>query len=597
MNRKRLALLALSLALLAALALPLVAQEWVEGSGPGEGGVIFLSLGPSDPATFNPIIGADATSSGIYDWLYPSIFTINWQTGLSEPNQPHGLATGWEFDETGTVVTITLRQDAFWSDGTQITAADYLWAAEAVRSGVTSSPRTGAFETLADGTPAGGKIVSIEAPDDFTVVVTLSEADCIAFEDINDIAVVPSHIFEELYGSDYALMDESPRDIPNVTFGPFGDLEFEAGVRVSLLADQGYPDTFLGYVSPSEQTNLIIPDNDIAVERFIAGELAVQAIPGRRQSEFKDNPDFQIYEFTRNGYVFVAMNNADPANPQPGIDADGNPIPQTPHPVLGDRLVRQAITRAVPVQDLIDGILDGNAVPVATHTIPTSWAHNPDLQYEYDLDAARALLTEAGWIDHDNDESTPRICQGCLYAREVDPDFEGSPLQLRFRQPSGDPQNELWAALFRESLAEIGIDLDAQEVDWSSVFLPELVGQTFDMAVLAWSLGLPIDPDVSWVFYPEVDTPGSGFNFVSYYNPELVELNDAARVVDGCDVQERRGLYQDIQQILFDDAPYFFLYVNNNLTAAQLDLVNWNPTPYSRSYSMDAWVLGVSPMR
>ncbi len=590
MNRhNKVILLGLCLALLSVMAFPLGAQEWVETDGPGEGGQIYLNLGDSDPASFNPIISSDATSSGVWTYLYPSLFTINPQTGATEPNQAGALATGWEYDETGTELTITLREDAFWSDGVQITANDFIYAVDAVRSGETSSPRTGIFETLADGTPGGGKIVSVEAPDDFTVVVTFSQADCIAFEDVNDITPVPSHLFEEEFGTDYASMDDNPRYLPAASFGPFMDLEFEPGVRVSYLPNQDYPDTHLGYVSPTEFAQLVIPDTNIATERFLAGELAILAVQGDRQSEFRDNPDFQTYEFTRNGYVFVALNNADPNNPQPGLDEEGNPIAQTPHPVLGDKLVRQAITQAVPVEDLIDGILDGNAVPVGTHTIPTSWAYTPDLQYTYDVDAARALLTEAGWVDHDDDESTPRICQGCLYAREVDESYEGTELTLRFRQPSGDPQNELWAVLFTDSLAEVGIALDAQEVDWSSVFLPELVGQTFDMMVLAWSFGLPVDPDIAGFFGAEIDVPGSGFNMVSYYNPEVLELNEQARTVEGCDLEARRELYEQIQEIIFEDTPYFFLYVNNSLSAAQLDLLNWNPTDFSRTYSIDAW--------
>ncbi len=585
----KIVLLTLCLGLLAMLALPLAAQEWVETDGPGEGGQIYLNLGDSDPATFNPLITNDANSSSIAAWLYPSLFSINPQTGETEAGQPGTIATGWEYDESGTVLTVTLREDAFWSDGTQITANDLVWAADAILSGETSSPLTSAFETLADGTPAGGKIISIEAVDDFTLQYTFSQQDCIAFESANDIPFVPAHVFEELYGGNYAAMDENPRELPTATFGPFKDLEFEAGVRVSYLPDQDFPDSYLGYVSPTEFAYLIIPNTDIGVERFVAGELAISGIPGERQAEFEDNPDFQSYRASRLGYVFVALNQADPSNPEPGIDEEGNPVPQTPHPVLGDKLVRQAITMAVPVQDLIDGILGGQAVPVGTSTIPASWAYTPDLQYEYNLDAARELLTEAGWVDDDNDESTPRICQDCLYAREVDADFEGTPLTLRFRQPSGDSQNQLWAALFTSSLADVGIELDAQEVDWSSVFLPELVGQTFDMMVLAWSFGLPVDPDIQDIFGPENDVPGAGFNMVSYYNPEVIALNDAARTVPGCDLDTRRELYQEMQTIIHEDTPYFFLYVNNLLTAAQPDLVNWNPTDFSRTYSIDAW--------
>lgn len=587
-NRNKFFLLSLCLALVSLVAAPIMAQEFEE-TGPGEGGTIYTSLGSSDPGTLNPLISADATSSDVWGWLYPSIFTVSSQTGESEPNLPHALATGWEYDDSGTVVTITLREDAFWSDGEQITSGDFIWAVNATRSGEIDSPRTGAFETLADGTPAGGKIIDVQAPDDFTVVVTFSQPDCVAFEDINDITPVPAHIFEALYGEDLSLMNGDSSFFPDVTFGPFGELELEAGVRASYLPSQDYPDSILGYVSPSEFAQLIIPDQDITVERFRAGELAITGIPGNYQAEFRGSSEFQTYESTRNGYVFVALNNADPSDPQPGVDADGNIIEQIPHPVLGDRLVRQAITQAVPVQDMIDGILDGYAIPVATHTIPTSWAYTPELQYVFDVAAAQALLTEAGWVDHDDDESTPRICEGCLYATAVDPDFEGSELTLNLYLSSGDSQNTLWSALFTDSLAQIGISLDVQEADWGTIIVPELLGQTFDMIILAWSFGLPVDPDVAAFFAPEVDVPDAGFNMVSYYNAEVMELNERARTLPGCDPEERRELYEQIQEIIYEDVPYFFLYVNETLTAAQLDLVNWNPTDFSRTYSLDAW--------
>ena len=129
-----------------------------------------------------------------------------------------------------------------------------------------------------------------------------------------------------------------------------------------------------------------------------------------------------------------------------------------------------------------------------------------------------------------------------------------------------------------------------EAIDWGSAFLPELVGQTFDMNMLGWSLGLPVDPDISAFYYPEVDVPGSGFNFGSYFNAELIELNDQARVVPGCDTSERAALYARVQEILFEDMSYFFMYVSESMTAVQPGTVNWNPTPFSRTYSTDAWV-------
>jgi peptide/nickel transport system substrate-binding protein len=582
----------LCLVVLGTLIFPAIAQD--EGLGPGEGGIIINGNTTDDPATFNPLLANDGSSLDIVQWLYPALFTINPQTGESEPNMPGGLAESWSYDDTGTVLTIKLRQDLAWNDGTPITAADYLYSVDAVRSGQIDNSYASAFATMADGTPAGGKIVSVEAPDPYTVVVTFSEADCVAFESVNDIAVVPSHVFQELYGTDYAKMADDPRAIPTVSFGPFKDIEFDPAQRVSLVADQSYPDTILGYVSPEEWVYLSVPDENVETERFIAGDITILAVPSTRQNDFRTDPalaNFQKYEFTGNGFTFFAMNTADPKNPQPGLDEKGNVIPQTPHPVLGDVLVRRAITQAVDMDAIIEGIRDGNGIKVATHTIPTSWVYNPDLQYKFDVEAAKALLDQAGWVDNDNDPSTPRVCQGCLYSREVDSSFEGSPLTIRLRVPEGGEIASQIGEFYKASLDEIGFDADFQAIDWGSAFLPELTGQTFDMALLSWSLGLPVDPDVTDFYTPAVDVPGAGFNFTSFYNEELNNILAEARVVPGCDPEKRKELYLRAQEILFNEAPYYYMYVSQSMTAVQPNLQNWHPTPYSRVYDTDAWVL------
>jgi peptide/nickel transport system substrate-binding protein len=568
---------------------PLSAQE---GLGPGEGGIIIEPNASSDPATFNPLYSSDTTSGRVSSFLYPSIIGIDYDTGLEAPNLPGSLATGWEFNEDGTQVTITLREDAFWNDGTPITSRDYMYAVNAIRSGQIDSPRVDMFATLADGTPSGGKIVDIQAPDDYTVVVTFSQPDCIAFSDINNATVVPAHVFDELYGDNYAAMLEDPRRIPTVSFGMFKDIEFAPGERVSLLADQSYPDTQLGYVSPEEYILLSVPNTTVAFERFLAGELTFVAVPSVRQNEMRERTDeFQIYEYSANGFSFFAFNLADPNNPQPGVDENGERIDQGMHPIFGDVRVRQAIAHGFDMDTLVEGILDGNATRVGTHTIPTSWVYNADLLYAFDRARAEELLNEAGWVDHDGDVATPRICQGCLYAQEVDPAYEGSPMQFDLLMGQGSETATQMGEFFDAQMGEMGIEVDFQSVDFSSVLLPALDGQTFDMAALAWSLGLPINPDVTSFYTLETDVPGSGFNFTSYYNEELTQLLEEARTVPGCDQAVRAELYSRVQEILFEEQPYLYLHVANTMFALQPNVENFEPKTFSRLWNMDAWTI------
>lgn len=578
----------LVVSLLGMLALNVVAQEEV---APGEGGVIFLS-DTSDPSVFNPLLGGDVTSSNIYSRLYPSLFGLDPFTGAYERGRRGSLATDWSFDETGTVLTVELREDAVWSDGEPITAQDWVWGVEALRSGLLDTPRsTQMWEVLDDGTEGSGSVVDVAAVDDYTLEITFAAPDC---ESIGDVwgYVLPSHIFEEDFGDDLAAMNDEPRYLPGVYWDVWRDPEFVPGDRVSLTANQEFPDTELGYVAPSDWVMLNLPDTDVAIERFRAGEITITGIPGAQQAEFEESPDFQTYRFNRQGYVFYAFNHANPDNPQAGLDEDGERIEQDPHPVLGDVMVRQALVQAVDMDAIIENNLGGNAVRVGIPSIPPSWDWNPDLLYPFDPAVAEEMLTEAGWV-YPEDGGEFRVCQGCAYA-EVDPEFEGTEMSIRLNASAGGSEDSVNMIEFiAESFRNVGVNAETNFIDWSSAFLPELQGQTFDMAILAWSLGLPLSPDNTDIFTIQNDVPGAGFNFGSYHNPEVDQMYRDARnpeLTNGCDLEARKAIYDEINETIFEDLPYMFMYSNLSMTAAQPWLQNWDPAPFSRTWNEDAWI-------
>jgi peptide/nickel transport system substrate-binding protein len=148
-------------------------------------------------------------------------------------------------------------------------------------------------------------------------------------------------------------------------------------------------------------------------------------------------------------------------------------------------------------------------------------------------------------------------------------------------------QGELFVSL----MADIGIEVDFQAVDFGSVVVPNLLGQTFDMAGLSWSLGLPVDPDVTAFYTPSRDIPGAGFNFVSFYNEEMNDLLLEARQVAGCDVEQRAEIYGRVQEILFEELPYLYLYVGNTMFALQNNVLGFDPLPFSRLWNLDSWAV------
>lgn len=596
---------------LSAAALPLFAQD---DPAAGQGGpVVFSNIG-DDPTTFIPMIAGDATSLEVTGLMYPTIIAGDPETFLETPNAPGGMAESWEYDETGTVLTLKLRQDLKWSDGTSIMADDYLWSYNAVKSGLTSSPRTGVLYQLDDGTVSGGSIFDVQKIDDYTLEITLgspeTDADgnwtgkvlpnCVALSDINDITPVPSKDFEAQFGTDYGAMDEDPYFFAS-TWGPFKDPYPEFGVQVSMIADQSYPDTTLGYVSPTSWILRQVDNNEIEYTRFLAGDFTYISIIPNKQNEIRDNPTYagRIIEYPANGYNYMGYNLGDPNNPVSGRDENGDAIPQGQHPIFADVKVRQALAHAVDVAAMIGtraedgkaatGILQGNGYIPVTHNHPgLSWV-DPQLEpYTYDLELAATMLDEAGWKDEDGDGV--RECHGCKYATEVDPAFEGKPMEFTLLTNAGNATRESYGETIKTQFAQIGVTVNFSAIEFGAL-LEAKDSQTYDAIIIAWGLGLPFDPDGTFAFGSGSDIPDSGFNSGSYYNQELEDLWKQAITVPGCAQEDRIDLYREAMKIIYDEQPYLFLYARNEMYVVQPNVDNWDPLAYNPTWNLDAWTV------
>lgn len=624
--------LALAIMLLALIAVPILAQEADPGAGNG-GQIIESNIG-DDPATFNPIITNDNTSATIQAFMFPTIIAADPVSLQPAPNVAGGLATGWEYDETGTVLTVTLRQDAFWSDGTPITSADYMWSINAVRSNLTSSPNSNVFYRLDDGTLIGGPMHDVVALDDYTVQITLGDVqldaageavlnedgspvlipNCDAINQVNDITPVPAHVFEATFGNDYGAMDSDPYFVASnngvpVTWGPFTDPLIEFGVQTSLLADQNYPDTQLGYVAPSEWILQQVEDQTVEFERFLAGDYTTIAVSPNNQNSIRGDERFQTIEYPSNGYTYMAYNLADPANPQPGRDTEGNLLNQGIHPIFGDRAVRQALAHAVNVLEMIGtrpegdqaatGILAGNGFAQATHNHPGLSSIDPGVSpYEYNPELAMQMLEDAGWTDTDGDGV--RECHGCLYASTVDAAYEGTVFEFDLMTNAGNVNREAAGETIRAQLQNVGVRVNFQAIEFGTL-IDTFLTQQFDTIIIGWNLALPFNAGSSIrnLFGIGADVPGAGFNFMSYQNEAMEELLVRADTLpaaeDGsypaCDETARNELYAEAMRMLYEDQPYMWLFAGNTMIAAQGNLENFDPLPYNASWNIDAWTV------
>lgn len=564
----------------ALVGLPVVAQE-VE---PGTGGIFIVSNPGGDPNFLNPLLANSTAELGVNWFMFPGLYNLDPVTNLPTTEVTNdeffGLATGWTVSDDGLVYTFTLRDDLVWSDGTPVTANDYKFTYDALASEVVASPRTNVLATIA----------SVEAPDATTLVITLADASCRGIDELDDFGILPEHhirpMIETASGVDYSLINELPYNKePDVTSGIFSFVANIPGDQISLGNNPNHVNPVLpeGYIYKN------IPDQTVIVEQFLAGDINVvydTGVPVERYEELRQMGqagEIQFYEYVDDGYTWMAFNLADPANPQNGVDEDGNVIDQGHHPVFGDKRVRQSVAYGVNMEDIIQGALFGEATPAVAHTFPAAWANNPDLlPYPFEPETAMTLLDEAGWIDDDGDPATPRVAsEDALYAEP------GTQLSFLLQVDASDQARVNAATIIQDQLGDIGFDVRVESVDFSAL-IPVLLGQTYDAIIIGWTNISP-DTDARAQFNPEFDVVGSGFNFVSMNNPEMSDLMEQARLLPGCDPEARAELYHQVQAIQHEELPYLFMYSQKNVIAVRGDVLNFAPHAENLFHNLGSW--------
>ncbi len=534
-----------------------------------EGGFIIESSF-ADASQLNPILSADSASSDVNTKLYLALVRLHEETGeiIGE------IAESWDVSDDGLTYTFHLRDDIFWSDGEPLTAEDVKYTYDAIASDLVETPRKSNVEL----------IDSIEALDDYTLQVNFREIDCTALQNFT-LGVLPAHAFAD----DYSDIMESPENsAPTVTSGPFVFSEWEPDSFVTLLAN---PDYYLGAPNVEGWTYRIFADQSAELEAVLAGETDVYTAGPQFVSVIEgaiaEGEPLEIKKFFDDGYTYIGFNMANPENPQPGwedLDEDGEfdldepPLEQDPHPVFSDPAVRLAISHAIDYTNIINRVVFGEGTQAVGNVLPAiEWAYNESLQpYVYDTEMAAQILTDAGWEDTNGDG-----------IREKD----GQQLRFSLMTNAGNEVRENIAQIVKDTLEseELGFAVDLEIIEFGTV-VENLLGQTFDAVIIGWT-NLGSDPEDSSFWAYRNDSPGGGFNFVSYYNEVVEENLNQARSLPGCDTGERGAMYSDIQAQILEDAPYAFLYVPLTNTVWNTRLQGIDPQPWQIYYNVEDWFL------
>lgn len=521
---------AAALGLAAALAVPVAAAApavAAEDNAP----MLKLAL-TGDIDTLNPFISILATSSNVLRLQYEPLVAYGAEANEEIP----GMAESWETSEDGTVWTFSIPEGRQWSDGEPITAEDAEWTFNAIMENDDLKQANGSVLS---------SVESVEAEDDTTLVITLSEAQ--AVNPGTELPIVPEHVWSELDDpAGYA------NDKETVGSGPFVVDNYDKSAGVTMTTNPNY---WRGAAKISGVTWIPYKNSDAAVQALRTGEIdIVSGLTPAQYQALENEPNITTNAGTGRRYQAIGIN--------PGAQTpDGTPMGDG-HPALQDVQVRRAVALAIDSDTLLEKVLQGLG-DKATGEIPMTYPlyhwDTDELPLAYDPDAANKLLDEAGY------EMGPD---------GVRLDKDGNALSMRLMGRNSDPTHQQMADYVKPWLKEIGIDVSVEMKAPAQVNDDSTVGN-YDLYFTGWGIGP--DPDFQLSINqcssrPNADGTGATSEN-NYCDPAFDELYKAQHAE--LDQEKRSELVAQAQEMIYNAAVNKVLYYANSLEAYRSD--RWEP--------------------
>jgi len=496
------------------------------------------ALGPSQPITMrvgwagspdtlNPGAAVLSEAYTIFGLVFDTMYQLQLDGSFKLT-----LAESFTVSDDGLVYTYKIRDGVKFHDGEPLTAEDVVFTYNLYQS-------TEGYPWMGDYTYY---FENLEATANNEVVITLSEAIPNIDSQLVFLFVLPKHIWE----------NEDAVDFENVAMigsGPFKMVEYKPNEFVHLAKNADY---FGDVPKIDEVIFQTFESQDALVQAIKTSQVdMISEMPNTAVATLREDPNIEVVTGAplAPGVTDFIINQVTPENcpPEDGLC--------TGHPALLDRNVRLALAHATDKQKIIDVILLGLGTP-GTALLPEGlglWYNSDIKDYEYDVAKAQEILDSAGYLDTDGDG-----------IREM-PD--GSrPLTFRINWPSDSIEAPRTAELVSEMWAQVGVKLEAQALDADT--LTAVCCPAFDFDVIIWGWGSDPDPNLllSVMTTDEVTT---GSNETGYSNPAFDELY--YQQASETDLNKRKELVWQMQQIAFDDVVYIIPYYAQSVQAYRKD--------------------------
>jgi peptide/nickel transport system substrate-binding protein len=509
---------------------------------------LVLRVGTSqDLDAMNPFNTALVVGFEVFTLNYDLL--VNWGGDL-EPVP--GFAESWTQSEDGLTWTFKIKPDMKWSDGTPATSEDARWTLQFVLDGVNSEAGYISLGYI-DYYIANAGVTEITAPDPTTLVLKTDRPNTQVLQMY--IPILPKHVWQD---QTLDTVADFTNDVPIVGTGPYQAMEWKKGQYVRFEKNPNWTGPEL---AADEVFIQIFKDANTQFQAFRSGELDYASVNGEQLDALKDEPNVVTVAGVGNGFTELGFNTY--SKPIEGGGASTK--------ALQDPAFRDAIGYAIDKQLLVEKALKGYGEVGSTHipTFQTKWHVEPTTLRTFGIDTAKQKLLDAGYV---LDGEGRRL------------DKEGQPLNLRLYMPDSEEYYATSAQFVQDWLSQLGIKATTQVFDsgtLTTLMLPPEAGEEANKAdfdLFIWGWGGDVDPNSLLEIF-NCSSIGSTSDSM-YCNPRYDELFDLQNKATSDD--ERKGYMAEMQQMIYDDAPYHVLFYDATTIAYRTDrFTGWKNQPSS----------------
>ncbi len=540
-------------------------------------GIFIEGQSGGDAETLNWILAADATSFSYVGHTLDSLATYDNDFNI----QLRCLAKDIEVSPDGLVYTLTIRDDLRWSNGSPVTAEDYVYTLKNLMfSDWLNYPYKGDWQEEVNGEKV---FVTPEVVNETTFTITRKTVYPEFVYTLYDLTPYPKYIAQKYEGDAEAFM-RAP-EFNNLSYtGNLGPYRFKEWNRNDRFVVERNPDYYLGkdVGAPYFEQYIIKLFGTSATRQAAleAGDITYTSIEPEQVIKFKGLRHIKVYTVPTSGYTILAYNQR--ANGWEG---------------LKHKEVRQALSMAINKYGITQNILLGFAEPAFSFIPKVSPWYTEEGIVKYGVDAL-----------YDKQKAAEILYQLGYGVRQADgsikvTDKDGKLLQLVLVVNVGSKPAEDMAFFIRKELLSLGIETEIKLVPWPTLLRgyvmnavpgskqepaynngPEAVSQErWDFILMGFGTD-PLAPSGSHVFF----TTDGGLNFMGFSNPKVDELFARAKSKEALDKTVRQQVYAQLSRLLSEEQPVNFLAFHRANRGFQKNVMGIEPG-VNMGYNYHLW--------